>query len=253
MDAMPILHNMPMEKQVLLCAYADCDHIIRGRVGVFAPIFSMSGGLCGEDGQELSVLWQRREDTVNDKADSVLVEQAARGDGDSFTELCRRYYGPMVAIGHAILGDRHLAEDAAQQAFAKAAVNLPRLRKPEQFGRWVAAICRNEARDLVRMRRALPTVGEPLMEQAERVEGVPPSERGLEARDTVCEAVKKAMSRLSAEAKEVVYLRFYDGLSYEQISAVLGISEQAINGRLRRAKRQLAQYLRRDGFDEVDL
>ena len=67
------------------------------------------------------------------------------------------------------------------------------------------------------------------------------------------EAVKKALSHLPAEAKEVIFLRFYDGLSYEQISAALGISEQAINGRLRRAKRKLAQYLRRDGFDEVYL
>ena len=166
-----------------------------------------------------------------------------RGDGDSFTELCRRYYGPMVAIGHAILGDRHLAEDAAQQAFAKAAVHLPRLRKPEQFGRWVAAICRNEARDLVRMRPGLSADDEP----------VEPVDEGGSELDEAGEAVKKALGRLSAEAKEVVYLRFYDGLSYEQISAVLGISEQAINGRLRRAKRQLAQYLRRDGFDEVDL
>ena len=160
---------------------------------------------------------------ANDTADKVLVELAARGDGDSFTELCRRYYGAMVAIGHAIIGDRHLAEDAAQQAFAKAAVNLPRLRKPEQFGRWVAAICRNEARDLARVRRGLLTVGEPLVEQAVRVEGVPPSDRGLEACDTAGEAVKKALGRLPVEAKEVVYLRFYDGLSYEQISAVLGI------------------------------
>jgi len=202
---------------------------------------------------------------VNDRPDNVLVERAARGDGDSFTELCRRYYGPMVAIGHAIIGDRHLAEDAAQQAFAKAAVHLPGLRKPEQFGRWVAAICRNEAKDLARVRRGLSTVGD-LVEEAVRVEGVSPSDRGqhaydtvspsdrgLEARDTAGEAVKRALSRLPAEVKEVVYLRFYDGLSYEQISAVLGISEQAINGRLRRAKRKLAQYLRRDGFDEVCL
>jgi DNA-directed RNA polymerase specialized sigma24 family protein len=47
--------------------------------------------------------------------------------------------------------------------------------------------------------------------------------------------------------------RFYDGMSYEQISAVLGISEQAINGRLRRAKRKMADYLRRNGFGEVRL
>ena len=179
---------------------------------------------------------------MNDRPDNVLVEQAARGDGESFTELCRRYYGAMVAIGHAIIGDRHLAEDAAQQAFAKAAVHLPRLRKPEQFGRWVAAICRNEARDMVRGRREVQAEEPP--EPVEQT-GPEPDEAG--------EAVKKALGRLSAEAKEVVYLRFYDGLSYEQISAVLGISEQAINGRLRRAKRQLAQHLRQDGFDEVDL
>ena len=178
---------------------------------------------------------------MNDRPDNVLVEQAARGDGDSFTELCRRYYGPMVAIGHAILGDRHLAEDAAQQAFAKAAVHLPRLRKPEQFGRWVAAICRNEARDMARVRRGVQI----------NDESPEPMDRERPEPDETGEAVKKALGRLSAEAREVVYLRFYDGLSYEQISAVLGISEQAINGRLRRAKRQLAQDLRRDGFDEV--
>jgi RNA polymerase sigma-70 factor (ECF subfamily) len=176
---------------------------------------------------------------VDERADSVLVEQAVRGDGDSFTELCRRYYGPLVAIGHAIIGDRHLAEDAAQQALAKAAVNLPRLRKAEQFGRWAAAICRNEAKDLVRRRRQILTE-------------LPP-EQSVSAPDESGEAVKQALSRLPDEAREVIYLRFYDGLSYEQISAVLGISGQAINGRLRRAKKQLAQYLRQHGFDEVDL
>jgi len=51
----------------------------------------------------------------------------------------------------------------------------------------------------------------------------------------------------------VVFLRFYDGLSYDQISAVLGISEQAIDGRLRRAKKKLVEHLRREGFDEVHL
>jgi RNA polymerase sigma-70 factor (ECF subfamily) len=171
----------------------------------------------------------------------VLVERAVQGDGDSFTELCRRYYGPMVAIGHSILRDRHLAEDAAQQAFAKAAVHLPRLRQIDQFGRWVAAICRNEAKDLARARRQFKADEErPAPEDVSE-----PCESG--------EVVKQALNQLPAQAKEVIYLRFYDGLSYEQISAVLGISEQAINGRLRRAKRKLAKYLRRSGFDEVDL
>jgi RNA polymerase sigma-70 factor, ECF subfamily len=175
------------------------------------------------------------------KPDNVLVEQAARGDGESFTELCRRYYGAMVAIGHAILRDRHLAEDAAQQAFAKAAVNLDKLRKADQFGSWLAAICRNEAKDLARGRREPPTGDEP------------PVVEGQTGPDESYDIVRDALNRLPAEAKEVICLRFYDGLSYDRISAVLGISEQAINGRLRRAKKRLAQYLRRSGFDEVDL
>lgn len=178
---------------------------------------------------------------MKDRSDNVLVEQAVRGDGESFTELCRRYYGPLVAIGHAILGDRHLAEDAAQEAFAKAAAHLPKLRQADLFGRWVAAICRNEARDLAQARQR------PRVEDETVVEEVPPST------DEAGERVKAALNQLPSDAREVVFLRFYDGLSYDQISAVLGISEQAINGRLRRAKRKLAEHLRRQGFGEVDL
>jgi RNA polymerase sigma-70 factor (ECF subfamily) len=175
------------------------------------------------------------------KPDNMLVEGAMAGDGDSFTELCERYYGPMVAIAHAILGDRHLAEDAAQQAFAKAAVGLPDLRRPKQFGSWLAAICRNTAKDLMRT-----------AERHRSVEELP--EVGAEAQnDDIGEAVRKALRRLEPSAREVIYLRFYDGLSYEQISAALGISGQAINGRLRRAKRTLAEYLRREGLGEVQI
>jgi RNA polymerase sigma-70 factor (ECF subfamily) len=174
-------------------------------------------------------------------SDNMLVEQAARGDGESFTELCRRYYGAMVAIGHAILRDRHLAEDAAQQAFAKAAVNLRKLQQADRFGLWLATICRNEAKDLARARRQPPMENELLV-----IESQPDSEESYKI-------VRDALDRLPAEAKEVIYLRFYDGMSYDRISSVLGISEQAINGRLRRAKKVLAKDLRRHGFDEVDL
>jgi RNA polymerase sigma-70 factor, ECF subfamily len=176
-----------------------------------------------------------------DKPDSVLVERALKGDGDSFTELCGRYYGPMVAIADAILGDRHLAEDAAQQAFAKAAVSLPTLRKPGQFGSWLAAICRNAAKDLIRTGERHRS-----SEELPEVEAEP-------TQDDVGDAVREALKRLEPSAREVIYLRFYDGLSYEQISRVLGISEQAINGRLRRAKRTLAKYLRREGLGEVQI
>jgi RNA polymerase sigma-70 factor (ECF subfamily) len=146
----------------------------------------------------------------------------------------------MVAIAHSIIGDRHLAEDAAQQAFAKAAVKLPQLTQTERFGGWIAVICRNAAKDMLRATRPLHHD-----EQA-------PS-RSESGENPASEAVRTALGNLSASAREVIYLRFYDGMSYEQISAVLGISEQAINGRLRGAKKKLAEHLRREGYGEVRL
>jgi RNA polymerase sigma-70 factor (ECF subfamily) len=181
------------------------------------------------------------EKSIVQKPDTTLVEAAVDGDADSFTELCRRYYPAMVAIAHSLIGDRHLAEDVAQQAFAKAAVKLPQLKRRSQFAAWLAAICRNAARDMARGRQK-PVSDVDLSTVA--------AESG---HDGTAEAVREALSRLSAPAREVIFLRFYDGLSYDQISAVLGISEQAINGRLRRAKKKMAEHLRHHGFPEVRL
>jgi len=46
----------------------------------------------------------------------------------------------------------------------------------------------------------------------------------------------------------VIFLRFYNEMSYEQMAKVLGATQQAIDGRLRRAKKQIAAYLTRKGF-----
>jgi len=180
-----------------------------------------------------------KEKPVLQKPDLTLIERAFDGDADSFTELCRRHYPAMVAIAHSVIGDRHLAEDAAQQAFAKAVRKLPQLKNKTKFAGWLAAICRNAARDMARTAEKVHA--------AENLSTIAAESH----QDGPTEAVKEALSKLSASAREVIFLRFYDGMTYEQISAVLGISEQAINGRLRRAKRKIANYLRRNGFGEV--
>ena len=173
--------------------------------------------------------------------DLTLVERACNGDANSFTELCRRYYPAMVAIAHSIIGDRHLAEDAAQQAFVKAVRKLPQLKNKSKFASWLAVICRNTTLDLARREKTLYATDDLSTIAAKS------NENGT------TKAVREALNKLSAPAREVIFLRFYDGMTYEQISAVLGISEQAINGRLRRAKKKMANYLRRNGFGKVQL
>jgi len=77
---------------------------------------------------------------MTQKPDAELINSARRGDPDSFSQLCSRYYTAMVAIAHAKLGDRHLAEDAAQEAFAKACEKLGQLKNENKFAYWLAAI-----------------------------------------------------------------------------------------------------------------
>ena len=178
---------------------------------------------------------------MTERPDRQLVESAQQGDGDSFTELCGRYYPTMVAIAHSVIGDRHLAEDAAQQAFAVAAVKLPELRHAERFASWLGVICRNSANDIGRKQQRICDV--------DKLSKLPA--RQDDSPDT--EAVREAVAGLAPEAREVIYLRYYDGLPYERISKTLGISEQAINGRLRRAKEKIDEYLKKSGFYEDQL
>lgn len=165
-----------------------------------------------------------------------LVEAAVGGNLESFGELCTGYYSSMVAVAYSVVADHQLAEDAAQEAFAKALVSLRKLKKPGRFASWLARICRNTAVDMVRARaRAAPT-------------GDIADCSGIAAEQADTEAVREAIAELPRAERELITLRYYNRLSYEQISDVLGISRAAVNGRLTRTKQKLAKRLKQQGI-----
>ena len=170
----------------------------------------------------------------------ALVDKAVDGDIESFGELCRRYYPAMAAIAHAVLSDHQLAEDAAQESFARALVNLRRLKNKNRFAPWLAAICRNVAKDMVAIKvRHINT------EDLSQVQVA-----GKNDDDGNHDAIRQAIKQLPDATKELIVLRYHQNLSYERIGAILGTSPTAINGRLARAKRKMERYLRKNGFPE---
>jgi RNA polymerase sigma-70 factor (ECF subfamily) len=174
-----------------------------------------------------------------DAEDPILVRRALGADAEAFGQLCRRYYPSLVAVADSILTDHHLAEDAAQEALAHACRQLPRLKRPELFGPWAAAICRNVAKDMLRDRSRQQAV--PVQEND------PPQARDGSG-DGQMELVTEGLRRLPLHLREVVYLRFYNDLTYQQMAEVLGETPESIDGRLRRAKKKIAEYLTRRGF-----
>ena len=181
---------------------------------------------------------KRNNECMTNAEDDILVRQALQADPEGFGRLCRRYYPSLVAVADSILLDHHLAEDAAQEALAHACRQLPGLRKPELFGPWVAAICRNVAKDMLRDRQRQRT-------PAGNCEPPEPDRR----EDGQNEILAAALRHLPQHLREVVFLRFYNEMSYQQMAKVLGATEETIDGRLRRAKKRIAAFMKAKKFE----
>lgn len=166
-----------------------------------------------------------------------IVESAQCGDVNSFGKLYKHYYTTMVWLAYSILEDHELAEDTAQEAFAYACEELMELRRSDKFGSWLTAICRNVAcRKARRMNREV-TLNVPLAIDEQN-------------HDHGCEkAVKEAISSLKQIYREVIVLHYYDGMSYEQIESLLGISRSKVKGRLFVARQKIGKYLQSKGLN----
>ncbi len=178
-------------------------------------------------------------------SDADLVEVARHGRLESFGILYERYHNPMVALAYAQLGDKHTAEDAAQEVFAIACRDLGSLRDHAKFAAWLGGICRNVCRQMLRAKtRTAPLPCSPAASGGESQTAQGGGLQQQEQRD----AVRQAVWQLPAEERELVVMRYFDGFSQARISQVLDLTPAAVNGRLTRAKRRIAELLEHSGF-----
>ena len=169
-----------------------------------------------------------------ENSETNLVAAAVRGDAESFSRLCGQHYAALVAIAYSQLADRGLAEDAAQEALLIAYRDIARLKRADRFLPWLAAICRNTAADMARSRARERQVQ---IENCGDVPATSPNERDVVA------ATRAIIFRLRPELRDIILLRYYNEMSYQQIGGLLGISEEAVNGKLRRARMMIREQL----------
>lgn len=170
--------------------------------------------------------------------DEQLVAAACQGDLASFGQLYDRHYRLAVAIARSRLSDWHLAEDAAQESFAIVCRTLGKLQQGDRFPQWLGTICRRTASRLALGR---PN-HEPLSDYRE-----PVNDSSLAM---LREQVHEAVEQLDESSREIVLLHYFGGLTYDDIAGVIGLSTQAIHGRLQRARRKLAEILDATGAKE---
>jgi RNA polymerase sigma-70 factor (ECF subfamily) len=179
-------------------------------------------------------------DEVDLARDRMLVERCQAGDGAAFANLYARYYDRLLRFCLRRLHDRHEAEDAAQEAFARAWKALPRFAGERRFYPWLTVIAGNICTDTLRRRsRSTPTDEMELTAQhsAGVVEDQTSEELVLASVDG--ELVNRALGRLSARHRHVLAMREGSGWTYQQIADHEGVEIGTIETLLWRARQAL--------------
>jgi RNA polymerase sigma factor (sigma-70 family) len=169
----------------------------------------------------------------------ALVQRAQQGDLDAFAVLVARFQDMAHARAYAVLGDAHLAEDAAQEAFIDAYVSLPRLREAAAFATWFRRIVFKHAERFVRGKQI---VFVPLGTAADLpARTLDPAT--IAVQHELIDLIRHAVAALPAHERDVVVLHYLADAPYAEVAALLGVPLSTVKKRLHDARKRLKQRM----------
>jgi RNA polymerase sigma-70 factor (ECF subfamily) len=173
--------------------------------------------------------------------DNDLVRACLAGSPEAFDELVDRYQMKIYNLALRITGNSEDAMDVTQETFLKAWDNLQRFDPAHRFFSWIYRIGTNEALNLVRGRKPESELA------AEPAAPAPGPESRAQGRQTG-RRIREGIASLSPDYRAVVVLRHFHGLSYEEMSEVIGISVGKVKSRLFSARKLLREHLTAEGL-----
>lgn len=176
--------------------------------------------------------------------DRELVERVRQGDDRAFELLVLAYQERIFRLIRRLLGNRDGAEDLAQEVFLRAYRSLGGFRGQSSFYTWLYKIalntCRNYYRTMGRRPEGSAIDGEGVLDS---LESSNPDPESAAFRSETLEVVKVSLESLPPEQREAVVLCDLEGLSYEEMAAVIGIPVGTVRSRVFRGRRALQRRL----------
>lgn len=166
--------------------------------------------------------------------DETLVELTLLGDGTAYEELVTRHQRAVMGTAYKVTKNKFSAEDASQDAFVSAWMNLCELRDASKFGSWVCSFAKNCARTLERhYRAAIPDIS------LNTLDGFEPAEEDELFAEDDLENVRHSVDLLSEKIRETVRLHYFEGKSVAEIAEMLSVPVGTVKWRLSEGRKQL--------------
>lgn len=183
--------------------------------------------------------------------EAALIARCLHNDREAFGILVERYAEPILNLAYRMVGDYVDAKDLAQETFLSAWKGLPQFRANARFSTWLYRIAVNKCTDCLRARRQ-PEVpadaeGESL-DMAELAVDYGTPERELSQKEMGLH-LEKALQAIPVLYREAFILKHVEGLSYEEMSEILGVRGDTLKMRVYKARialrRKLAAFMDR--------
>ena len=173
--------------------------------------------------------------------DQELVTLLKAGDADALEQLIARWRPGAEAYACSLLHDSQAAEDAVQEAFARLYAVRTDIDERRSFSAYLYTIVKRICLDELRKRKN--SYGhEDIDEQYDLADTGPGTEAQILKKERQ-KAVTDAIRQLPEEARNIIILREFQGLSYEELADVLDLEPGTVKSRLNRAKQKLKEIL----------
>ncbi len=170
------------------------------------------------------------------ESDKQLVNRIVHADNEAAQILIERYQSAALATAYGVLRDYHLAQDVTQEAFLVAFNNIKALKEGSRFGGWLLAIVRREA-----IRKAKARVRRAAIESSLATNETNSVSEKWNSLDTELMA---CLSQLPDHERAIVTLKYFEGLSIEEIVTVTGLSTGTVTKQLSRAYARLRKLIK---------
>ena len=179
--------------------------------------------------------------------DSAAVERARSGDSDAFRLLVEQHSRHVFRLAFRMTGNEQDAEDVVQETFLRAYKQLDKYEARASFSTWLYRIASNYSLDLIRSRKRHEDKREQRPpEEPDVLQTIPAHNPGPDRMvysGEVSQHVEAAMNELSAQERSAFVLRHFEGMSIEEIGAVLGTGVNATKHSIFRAVQKLRKSL----------